>query len=117
MPEADLVSLVLLPMMSALLHVHQKGFIHRDIKPENTLFGSGRVLKLAGKRGLAAFMQVLEVGVMKVVTVHTSHSSQLKHLELNQGCCMQLCCNMVDIMLTGCNICLYKCAELTCSSL
>jgi serine/threonine protein kinase len=48
MPEAQLVTSVLLPMMSALLAMHSLGFIHRDIKPENTLFAAGRVLKLAG---------------------------------------------------------------------
>lgn len=48
MPEAQLVTTVLLPMMSALLAMHSQGFIHRDIKPENTLFAAGRVLKLAG---------------------------------------------------------------------
>lgn len=48
MPEAQLVTSVLLPMMSALLAMHAAGFIHRDIKPENTLFAANRVLKLAG---------------------------------------------------------------------
>jgi serine/threonine protein kinase len=48
MPEAQLVTSVLLPMMSALLAMHSLGFIHRDIKPENTLFAAGRMLKLAG---------------------------------------------------------------------
>eukprot|EP00775_Hariotina_reticulata_P007067 gene7067-7280_t len=47
MPEHQLVTAVLLPMMSALLAMHSAGFIHRDIKPENTLFAAGRVLKLA----------------------------------------------------------------------
>eukprot|EP00882_Tetradesmus_deserticola_P025483 GHRQ01027997.1.p1 GENE.GHRQ01027997.1~~GHRQ01027997.1.p1 ORF type:complete len:309 (+),score=110.36 GHRQ01027997.1:200-1126(+) len=47
MPEAQLVTSVLLPMMSALLAMHSLGFIHRDVKPENTLFAAGRVLKLA----------------------------------------------------------------------
>ena len=47
MPERELVSAVLLPLMSALLHMHERGLIHRDIKPENTLFAAGRVLKLA----------------------------------------------------------------------
>lgn len=51
MPEAQLVTSVLLPMMSALLAMHSAGFIHRDIKPENTLFAAGRVLKLAGGLG------------------------------------------------------------------
>jgi serine/threonine protein kinase len=49
MPEAQLVTSVLLPMMSALLAMHAAGFIHRDIKPENTLFAANRVLKLAGE--------------------------------------------------------------------
>jgi serine/threonine protein kinase len=48
MQEGELLGAVLLPMMGALLHMHQQGFIHRDIKPENTLFAAGRVLKLAG---------------------------------------------------------------------
>ncbi len=48
MPESQLVTSVLLPMMSALLAMHAAGFIHRDIKPENTLFAANRVLKLAG---------------------------------------------------------------------
>lgn len=48
MPESQLVTSVLLPMMSALLALHAAGFIHRDIKPENTLFAANRVLKLAG---------------------------------------------------------------------
>jgi hypothetical protein len=49
MPESQLVTSVLLPMMSALLAMHAAGFIHRDIKPENTLFAANRVLKLAGE--------------------------------------------------------------------
>lgn len=51
MPESQLVTSVLLPMMSALLAMHAAGFIHRDIKPENTLFAANRVLKLAGALG------------------------------------------------------------------
>jgi len=49
MPELELVTKVLVPMMRALLHMHERGFIHRDIKPENTLFAAGKVLKLAGE--------------------------------------------------------------------
>ncbi len=48
MSETQLVTGVLLPLMSALLCLHGAGYIHRDIKPENTLFAAGRVLKLAG---------------------------------------------------------------------
>jgi tRNA A-37 threonylcarbamoyl transferase component Bud32 len=59
MPEHQLVTAVLLPMMSALLAMHSAGFIHRDIKPENTLFAAGRVLKLAG--GLLLYGSVSEV--------------------------------------------------------
>lgn len=57
MPESQLVTSVLLPMMSALLAMHVSGFIHRDIKPENTLFAANRVLKLAG--GLGACWEVV----------------------------------------------------------
>lgn len=53
---------VLVPMMRALLHMHERGFIHRDIKPENTLFAAGKVLKLAGVRGnLCCLLCVLSV--------------------------------------------------------
>lgn len=61
MPESQLVTSVLLPMMSALLAMHAAGFIHRDIKPENTLFAANRVLKLAGgsMRSLVGSMHLL----------------------------------------------------------
>jgi aurora kinase len=61
MPEAQLVTSVLLPMMSALLAMHSLGFIHRDIKPENTLFAAGRVLKLAGGRCSCTVLLVMYV--------------------------------------------------------
>jgi serine/threonine protein kinase len=64
MPEAQLVTSVLLPMMSALLAMHSLGFIHRDIKPENTLFAAGRVLKLAGALLTVAVIAWLHVSSM-----------------------------------------------------
>ena len=36
-----------LPVMRALLHLHERGYIHRDIKPENLLIASDGTVKLA----------------------------------------------------------------------
>jgi hypothetical protein len=62
MPESQLVTSVLLPMMSALLAMHAAGFIHRDIKPENTLFAANRVLKLAG--GVGRYVMMVAAGAI-----------------------------------------------------
>lgn len=36
---------ILRPLLSALGHLHEKGFVHRDVKPENVLLGKdGRVV-------------------------------------------------------------------------
>jgi hypothetical protein len=65
MPESQLVTSVLLPMMSALLALHAAGFIHRDIKPENTLFAANRVLKLAGRTHMCNNLVCLETSCSK----------------------------------------------------
>ena len=41
-PEKEVVDVIIRPIASALVHMHEKGIMHRDIKPENLLIcGSG----------------------------------------------------------------------------
>ncbi|KAK3236257.1 hypothetical protein CYMTET_53593 [Cymbomonas tetramitiformis] len=44
--ELFIVETVLLPLISALKHVHSRNLVHRDIKPENISFDSQGCLKL-----------------------------------------------------------------------
>lgn len=45
LPEASLVSAVVMPFLAGLQHLHSKGYLHRDIKTENVLVDeSGRVM-------------------------------------------------------------------------
>lgn len=45
LPEAALVTEIVLPFLAGLQHLHSKGYLHRDIKTENVLVDeSGRVM-------------------------------------------------------------------------
>lgn len=47
MPEDFALQKVILPLLKAVTHMHDKGISHRDIKPENVLFTETFELKLA----------------------------------------------------------------------
>eukprot|EP00887_Chlorella_sp_A99_P004640 scaffold4.g4640.t1 len=52
MSESQVAKNVLLPFLSALSYMHDRGILHRDIKPENVMLGEDSEVKL-GDFGLA----------------------------------------------------------------
>lgn len=75
--EAQVVSLVVRPLLRALAYMHSQGFAHRDIKPENVLFKAGWVLQLADF-GVSIDMRseraVTRTGVLACVCVCVVHA-------------------------------------------
>jgi hypothetical protein len=87
MPESQLVTSVLLPMMSALLALHAAGFIHRDIKPENTLFAANRVLKLAGRAHLCVDCTALRVRIDAFMLQSQAHRHAKGRIQAGRHVC------------------------------